>query len=71
MHDIPKLDRNQFDQIYCLDGGSKDGTAEYLVSYGIEVYTQKENGLNQAHKEAVSYCCCDAVVFFIPKGQFL
>ena len=25
-HDIPLIDRKQFDQIYCIDGGSTDGT---------------------------------------------
>ena len=67
-HDIPLIDRSQFDQIYCVDGGSKDGTVEYLEENGITVYHQKKKGINQACLEGVSYCKCDAFVFFHPKG---
>jgi len=67
-HDIPLLDRSQFDQIYCIDGGSKDGTKEYLIEQGITVFDQINRGLNQACHEAVSHCTCDAFVFFHPKG---
>jgi hypothetical protein len=28
-HDIPLLDRNRFEQIYCIDGGSTDGTTKF------------------------------------------
>lgn len=67
-HDIPLLDRSQFDQIYCLDGGSTDGTIDYLEGLGIPVYRQKNKGLNNACKEGVAYCKCDSFVFFHPKG---
>lgn len=67
-HDIPLIDRSQFDQIYCIDGGSKDGTVEYLKENGIVVYQQKKKGINQACLEGVSYCKCDAFVLFHPKG---
>ena len=59
-HDVPLIDRNQFDQIYCIDGGSTDGTVEYLTSQGITVYPQTAKGINQA--------CLDAFVFYHPKG---
>lgn len=67
-YDIPHIDMKQFDQVYCVDGGSTDGTVEYLTSQGIKVYPQVKKGLNQACKEAVKHCKCDAVVFFHPKG---
>lgn len=67
-HDIPLIDRNEFQQIFCLDGGSTDGTVEFLESEGITVYHQSEKGLNKACKEAVYKCSCDAIVFFHPKG---
>ena len=68
MHDIPLIDRNKFDQIYCVDGGSDDGSREYLESLGIPVYIQKKKGLNQACIEAVEKCECDAFIFYHPKG---
>ena len=67
-HDVPLIDRTQFDQIYCIDGGSTDGTVEYLKENGIPVYTQTAKGLNQACVDGVNHCSCDAFVFFHPKG---
>ena len=67
-HDVPLIDRSQFDQIFCIDGGSTDGTKEYLIEQGITVFDQINRGINQACHEAVSNCTCDAFVFFHPKG---
>lgn len=67
-HDIPLLDKSKFDQIYCIDGGSKDGTVEYLEENGITVYPQTAKGMNQACLDGVAHCECDAFVFYHPKG---
>ncbi len=67
-HDIPLIDRTKFEQIYCIDGGSTDGTVEYLEENGIPVYYQTARGLNQACIDGVAHCNCDAFVFFHPKG---
>lgn len=67
-HDVPMIDRSKFDQIYCVDGGSSDGTIEYLTSQGIRVIPQSAKGLNRACYDAAEHCECDAVVFFHPKG---
>lgn len=68
-HDIPLIDRSQFEEIYCIDGGSTDGTVEYLEEQGIPVYKQTTKGLNQACKDGAERCTCDAFVFFHPKGS--
>ncbi len=67
-HDVPLIDRSKFDEIFCIDGGSKDGTVEYLTEQGIPVYKQSAKGLNQACKDGAAHCTCDAFVFFHPKG---
>ncbi len=67
-HDVPLIDKSQFEQIYCIDGGSTDGTVEYLQKQGVEVYHQQKPGLNQACIEGCEHCKCDAFVFFHPKG---
>ena len=67
-HDVPLIDRRQFEQIYCIDGGSTDGTVEYLKESGISVYPQTAKGLNQACIDGANHCNCDAFVFFHPKG---
>lgn len=68
-HDVPLIDRSQFDEVYAIDGGSKDGTIEYLSKQGIPVYVQPKPGLNAAHVFAVEKCNSDAIVFFHPKGS--
>lgn len=68
-HDVPLIDRSRFEQIYCIDCGSTDGTVEYLTEQGIEVYPQTGKGLNQACKDGADNCRCDAFVFFHPKGS--
>jgi glycosyltransferase involved in cell wall biosynthesis len=68
-NDIPLIDRGRFDEIYCVDGGSSDGTVEYLKSEGIEVYRQPVKGLNQACIHAFKKCSTDALIFFHPKGS--
>lgn len=67
-HDIPLLDRTQFDEVYCIDGGSKDGTIEFLSSQNITVYEQSKKGLNQAYIDGIEKSNCDAVIFYHPKG---
>ena len=67
-HDIPLIDRTQFDEIFCIDGGSTDGTVEYLTEQGIKVYRQSAKGLNQACKDGCEHCTTDAFVFYHPKG---
>lgn len=67
--DVPSLPRDAFDEIYAIDGGSTDGTVEYLESMGIPVYLQPKRGLNAAYVHAAEMSKCDAVVVFFPKGM--
>lgn len=66
--DVPKLPLSGFDEVYAVDGGSTDGTVEYLVSQGIPVHRQPKKGLNAAYIHAVDMSSCEAVVVFFPKG---
>jgi glycosyltransferase involved in cell wall biosynthesis len=66
--DVPSLPREEFDEIYAVDGGSADGTVEYLKSQGIAVYRQPKPGLNAAYVYAVEKSKCDAIVVFFPKA---
>lgn len=66
--DVPRLPRDQFDEIYAVDGGSTDGTVEYLESQGIPVHRQPKKGLNAAYVHANELSKCDAVVVYFPKA---
>jgi glycosyltransferase involved in cell wall biosynthesis len=66
--DVPRLPRDAFEEIFAVDGGSTDGTVEYLQSQGIVVYTQPHVGLNVAYVHANAMAHCEAVVVFFPKA---
>ena len=66
--DVPQLPRDEFDEIYAVDGGSTDGTVAYLESQGIRVYRQPKPGLNAAYVHANNVSSCEAVVVFFPKA---
>lgn len=66
--DVPGLPLSAFEEVYAIDGGSTDGTVEYLEAHGIPVYLQPKKGLNAAYIHAADKSTCDAVVVFFPKG---
>lgn len=68
MNDVPNIQKEYFDDIYAIDGDSKDGTIEFLVSMGIPVFQQPEPGLDAACVFAFEKCKTDALIFFHPKG---
>ena len=66
--DVPQLPLSAFDEVYAVDGGSTDGTVDYLENAGIPVYRQPKPGLNAAYVYANEIASGDAVVVFFPKG---
>jgi glycosyltransferase involved in cell wall biosynthesis len=66
--DVPRLPRADFDEVFAIDGGSTDGTVEYLESRGIPVYRQRRRSLNAAYADAVDRAHSEAVVVVFPKG---
>jgi glycosyltransferase involved in cell wall biosynthesis len=67
-HDVPRLKRECFEEFYAIDGGSTDGTVEYLQSQGVKVYRQDKPGYNNAYVSAFRRCNTDALILFHPKG---
>lgn len=66
--DIPRLPRESFFEIFALDGGSTDGTVEYLLESGITVVPQARRSYNAAYREALQHFRGDAIIFYHPKG---
>jgi len=66
--DVPNLPVDSFHEVFAVDGGSTDGTVEYLESCGIPVHPQTKRGLNAAYVDANRLASGDAVVVFFPKG---
>lgn len=66
--DVPRIPMDEFDEVFAVDGGSDDGTVEYLTGVGIRVMKQPRPSLNAACAYAYELSNSDAVVFFHPKG---
>ena len=66
--DVPNLPVERFHEVYAVDGGSTDGTVEYLQSRGISVHRQPVKSLNAAYHHAVTISTGDAVVVLFPKA---
>ena len=57
------------DEVFAVDGGSKDGTIEFLKSKGVRVVVQKERGRGVAFREAFEAANGEQLVFFSPDGN--
>ena len=66
-HDIPLLSLNKFDEIFAIDGGSTDGTIEFLREKKIKVFKQKKKGLNNAYIEANEKANYENIIVYFPK----
>lgn len=68
-HDVPNIPLGTFDEVFAIDGGSTDGTVEYLQGRGLPVFRQELDGYNGAYIDAFTRCTTDALVMYHPKGS--
>jgi hypothetical protein len=66
---VPQLRREWVDEIIAVDGGSTDGSAEFLRAAGIEVLTQSVPGYGEGLREALGRVRGDIVIEFNPDGN--
>ena len=66
---MPRIDRQWVDQILILDGGSTDGSKEYLLSMGYDVIDQTTSGIKAAFWEAFEQATGDVIIPFSPDGN--
>jgi glycosyltransferase involved in cell wall biosynthesis len=57
------------DEVFAVDGGSKDGTVEYLESRGVKVYGQPRRGRGCAFQVALDKTTADVLCFYSPDGN--
>lgn len=66
---IKSIPLREVDEVFVVDGGSTDGTIEFLKSSGLKVYVQKERGRGRGFIEGLSRATKDAVIFFSGDGN--
>src|SRR4051812_5907733 len=57
------------DEVFCVDGGSTDGTLEFLRTNGIPIYPQTVRGRGEAFRVAFEKATGEAIIFFSPDGN--
>jgi len=57
------------DEAFAVDGGSTDGTVEFLRSKGVPVFSQEKKGRGEAFRIAVDRATGEHIVFFSPDGN--
>ena len=66
---IPLIKKEWVDQILFVDGGSADGTLDYLKKNNCEYIVQKRRGLRHAYSETLPHIRGDALIIFRPDGN--
>jgi len=66
---LPRLPLKAVDEVLAVDGGSRDGTREFLEDAGIRVLLQRRPGRGEAFRIGVEASRGTNIVFFSPDGN--
>ena len=66
---MPRIDRNWVDQILFVDGGSTDGSIEYVLDHGYELHRQRQPGIRSGYLECLPEVTGEVLVTFSPDGN--
>ena len=66
---MPRIDRNWVDQILFIDGGSTDGSIEYVLDHGYELHRQRQPGIRSGYLESLPEVTGEVLVTFSPDGN--
>jgi len=64
-----KMPLDSVDEVFAVDGGSKDGTLEFFKEKGIKVYLQEIKGRGEAFRIAFEKAQGDALILYSPDGN--
>jgi glycosyltransferase involved in cell wall biosynthesis len=68
---LPEIPSSSVDLLFCVDGGSTDGSLQILGEHGIDVVGQVSPGRGEAFRIAFEHArdSVDALIFFGPDGN--
>lgn len=66
---VPQIKKEWVDEILVVDGGSTDGTVEFLRGHGLTVHSQQRRGYGSAMAYGLQQAKGDIVVEFTPDGN--
>lgn len=66
---VPHIPAERFHRVVAVDGGSSDGSIEYLEERDIQVVGQSASGRGEAFRVGVASSEADGFVFFSPDGN--
>lgn len=64
-----RLPLSAADEVMAIDGGSKDGTVEFLQSKGLKVVTQPRRGRGVAFRLALELSDAETICYYSPDGN--
>ncbi len=64
-----KIPIESFEDVFAIDGQSKDGTKEFMEKRWLKVYTQEKLGRAEAFRMAIDLAKQEHIVFFSPDGN--
>jgi glycosyltransferase involved in cell wall biosynthesis len=63
------IPRDCAEEVFAVDGGSVDGTRQFLEARKVRVFGQKRRGRGEAFRTAMDSTTADLMVFFSPDGN--
>jgi glycosyltransferase involved in cell wall biosynthesis len=66
---IDRIPLHEADDVFAVDGGSRDGTVEFLKSKGLRVLSQPRRGRGCAFQVALDATDADVLCYYSPDGN--
>lgn len=66
---MPRVKKEWYDQLIIIDGGSTDGTQNYVRECGYDLIKQKGRGVRPALDEGFPFAKGDIIITFTPDGN--